>query len=503
MSLVFPSIITNTAIKADVIEETTSDLGITIDNVLFKDGYIKLSDVAAPSNPSAGEGLLYKKTSDDGLFWKPDASGPEVDITAGDLSAAVLLAGRAGGQTISGGTLTGQTLILKPNSVDLGDIHISSSEMKLTNNLNLDGSDIEGVGWITLEHIEFAGTSTTLGNNTFTGVNTNSLFCGASTGTNAAGTDNVGLGSDALTSLTSGGRDNTALGISAGNNITTGDRNVFLGKNTSGGSGGSTTGAVAIGHGATAASGQCVIGDNNFAISDVLPGTTNYTNLGSDGQRWGRVTTADVKTPEISLIGTTSGEISIKAVAATSTYTLTLPPTVGAAGQVMENQGAGVVQWGVPNDVTKLPLAGGTMTGTLNMGSQAITDVASNTGTTSFYEELVDAGTSAWSGPWAAAQTAPYTLTRVGKQVQISVDLKSSAATVSTFITGPTLAAIWRPKYNTNFYVSITNNSVNGGGVGLIDTAGLIKIYANDAFASFTGSGNGGFDGFCACWNLA
>ena len=46
------------------------------------DGRIKLSDIAAPSNPLDGEGLLYKKTGNDGVFWKPDSAGIEVDLTS-------------------------------------------------------------------------------------------------------------------------------------------------------------------------------------------------------------------------------------------------------------------------------------------------------------------------------------------------------------------------------------------------------------------------------------
>jgi len=42
--------------------------------------YLQFSDITEPANPSAGEGRLYKK-ADDGLFWKPDAAGPEVDLT--------------------------------------------------------------------------------------------------------------------------------------------------------------------------------------------------------------------------------------------------------------------------------------------------------------------------------------------------------------------------------------------------------------------------------------
>jgi hypothetical protein len=44
-------------------------------------GKIKLSDISEPSNTTDGNGLLYKKISDDGIFWKPDSVGLEVDLT--------------------------------------------------------------------------------------------------------------------------------------------------------------------------------------------------------------------------------------------------------------------------------------------------------------------------------------------------------------------------------------------------------------------------------------
>jgi tRNA A58 N-methylase Trm61 len=43
--------------------------------------YTQFSDITAPTNPSAGEGRMYKKTGDDGIFWKPDGAGAEVDLT--------------------------------------------------------------------------------------------------------------------------------------------------------------------------------------------------------------------------------------------------------------------------------------------------------------------------------------------------------------------------------------------------------------------------------------
>jgi len=49
-------------------------------NALFS-SYVDLADIAAPANPGASKGRLYKKTGDDGIFWKPDAGGAEVDLT--------------------------------------------------------------------------------------------------------------------------------------------------------------------------------------------------------------------------------------------------------------------------------------------------------------------------------------------------------------------------------------------------------------------------------------
>lgn len=44
-------------------------------------GYIQLADVAEPAIGSAGTGRIYKKTGAAGLFWKPDASATEYDLT--------------------------------------------------------------------------------------------------------------------------------------------------------------------------------------------------------------------------------------------------------------------------------------------------------------------------------------------------------------------------------------------------------------------------------------
>jgi hypothetical protein len=51
---------------------------------LTNTGYIQLTDITAPANPADGEGRLYKKTGDDGIYWLPDSAGVEVNIN-GDI----------------------------------------------------------------------------------------------------------------------------------------------------------------------------------------------------------------------------------------------------------------------------------------------------------------------------------------------------------------------------------------------------------------------------------
>jgi len=43
---------------------------------------IEVSNITAPANPGSGKGVIYKKTGSNGLFYKPGASAPEVDLTA-------------------------------------------------------------------------------------------------------------------------------------------------------------------------------------------------------------------------------------------------------------------------------------------------------------------------------------------------------------------------------------------------------------------------------------
>ncbi len=77
--------------RADTATELTLNNGILIENVRNRDGYVEFADITAPANPGASLGRLYKKTGNDGIFWKPDAAGAEVDLTSaiGNVSSSV------------------------------------------------------------------------------------------------------------------------------------------------------------------------------------------------------------------------------------------------------------------------------------------------------------------------------------------------------------------------------------------------------------------------------
>jgi len=80
------------------------DSGVTIDDSdnlagivnLVSTGYTQLADIVAPSNAADGQGRLYKKTGNTGLFWLPDSTGPEVDLTSTGAGGEVNTASNVG-----------------------------------------------------------------------------------------------------------------------------------------------------------------------------------------------------------------------------------------------------------------------------------------------------------------------------------------------------------------------------------------------------------------------
>lgn len=79
------SLTTNTLVfgntQATKIEIAKNSINTEIKGPVNLLNYVELNDITAPSNGLDGQGRLYKKTGDDGIFWKPDSAGVEVDLT--------------------------------------------------------------------------------------------------------------------------------------------------------------------------------------------------------------------------------------------------------------------------------------------------------------------------------------------------------------------------------------------------------------------------------------
>jgi hypothetical protein len=138
------------------------DSGVTLDDSdnmsglvnVTNTGYYELNDMSAPGNPGAGKGRLYKKTSDDGLFWKPDAAGPEVDLTAAAGGGEANTASSAG---------SGTSIFYQKSGVDLQFNAIKSENDRLTVALDGASHDVEltvNEGNIVHQNLSGAGTNT-------------------------------------------------------------------------------------------------------------------------------------------------------------------------------------------------------------------------------------------------------------------------------------------------------------------------------------------------------
>jgi hypothetical protein len=106
--------------------------------------------------------------------------------------------------------------------------------------------------------------------------------------------------------------------------------------------------------------------------------------------------------PALQFVGSTSGTINLQAAATTTPWTMTMPAAVCAAGQYWADDGSGNYTCTSPSGGSFLPLAGGTMTGSIAMSSNSITGLSS----------LQFAGsTSGTFTEQAAATTASWTMT--------------------------------------------------------------------------------------------
>jgi hypothetical protein len=87
-----------------------------------------------------------------------------------------------------------------------------------------------------------------------------------------------------------------------------------------------------------------------------------YTGLTGTVPTWNQSTTGNA-TGAINILNGVAGTVPYQSASNTTLFT-----GVGVAGQILTSQGSAAPTWGAASDPTKLPLAGGTMNGSIAMG---------------------------------------------------------------------------------------------------------------------------------------
>lgn len=125
--------------------------GLDITGNTTTTGYIQFTDIEAPTTPSDGTGRLYKKTGENGIWWKPDAAGSEIDLTSTGTGGLLITVSSLGGTSIFGSIL-GANLQFK-------GLTATSTRIGLTANINDVGIDVNE-GNIDHQNLSGAGTNT-------------------------------------------------------------------------------------------------------------------------------------------------------------------------------------------------------------------------------------------------------------------------------------------------------------------------------------------------------
>lgn len=168
--------------------------------------YLQFSDISAPANPSNAQGRLYKKTGNDGLWWRPDSAGAEVDLTASAAGSVVSFQTSLSGLTPNTST-TGSIILAGTLGATSGGTGTSTAP---TSGQMLVGTS--GGSYVPYTVTTGTGISTTTGSGTFqinnTGATsiagtTNQITASAATGAITLSTPSTFIAPGTIASTTS------------------------------------------------------------------------------------------------------------------------------------------------------------------------------------------------------------------------------------------------------------------------------------------------------------
>jgi hypothetical protein len=435
--------IADTLITTEVQGPLTALEGLNVTgNIAATTGFIQISDIAEPSNPSAGEGILYKKTGNDGIFWKPDATGPEVDLTTVS-TAATLAATLAAGNTTGANNILisdGQnvTFVGATNNLIIDAVDIATIDRTITFPDPITGDDsvayLDAAQTLTNKTIDGSSNTVTLDTSSITtGTFADARISESSVTQHEGAIDHgsiAGLGDDDHTqytllagrtggqTITGGDAASNDLTLQSTSDVTKGSivmldpldvtGNITVSGTVDGrdiatdgttqdshiadatihyiqsnivetgalNAGSITSGFGAIDNGASNITTTGVISAGQVTSDDVDALTASVLALGAATATKVEIAdtlvTTEIQGPLTALEGLTvtgdidngpsnvittevrmqdsdlSDYIAIKAAAVTTTYTMTMPATQGAADQVLTNDGSGNMSWTVP-----------------------------------------------------------------------------------------------------------------------------------------------------------
>ena len=240
---------------------------------------------------------------------------------------------------------------------------------------------------------------------------------GSNVATAVAVTGDIGINNAGLTSITAGAivnADVSSTAAIAGSKITTGTT--------------SAVGVLQLTDSTSSTSATTAATPNAVKTAYDLANTANTTANAAlpkaGGTMTGNLIVDNAKEIRLSEADSNGANyLGLKAPASvTADITWTLPDGDGSSGQFLKTDGSGNLSWGTDSttDSTKLPLAGGTMSGDINLGSNDITNGGTITGT--FSGNLTGNVTGNASGSAAtvtgAAQSA---ITSVGTLTGLTV----------------------------------------------------------------------------------
>ena len=118
----------------EIVPNASASVNLGSSGKCFTSAFLK--DIAEPSNAADAEGILFKKTGDDGIWWKPDSAGSAVDLTASG----------GGGSTTASNVGTAGVGVFKQksaNDLEFKKINAGSSKITITDDTGNDEVDID------------------------------------------------------------------------------------------------------------------------------------------------------------------------------------------------------------------------------------------------------------------------------------------------------------------------------------------------------------------------